>query len=75
MSGFTQADASQIGATKNWGFALLILAATSAFFLALRIFGRAAIVPEFEVLVIHLPTIVCLIIYAGMTLSSRKVSS
>ncbi|HXZ98361.1 MAG TPA: hypothetical protein VED24_03235 [Candidatus Acidoferrum sp.] len=50
--------------TRDWGYALVLLAAASAFFLALRFSGRAFIAPEFEILVIYVPTLVCLLIYA-----------
>jgi hypothetical protein len=49
---------------KDWGYALVLLAAVSAFFLALRFSGRAFIAPEFEILVIYVPTLVCVLIYA-----------
>jgi hypothetical protein len=49
---------------KDWGYALILLAAVSAFFLALRFSGRAFIAPEFEILVIYVPTLACVLIYA-----------
>jgi len=73
MREFAQADASQKSAVKDWGYALVLLAAISGFFLTLRLIGRAFIVPEFEVLVIHLPAVVCLLGYVKMVLSVRSV--
>jgi hypothetical protein len=66
MKEFTHADTSQISGAKNWGYAFILLAAVSAFFLTLRLIGLAFIVPEFEVLVIYLPTVICLLIYVTM---------
>jgi len=47
----------------EWGFALAFLAAISVFFLALRVLGHAFIAWEFELLVIYVPTLVCLAFY------------
>lgn len=49
---------------KYWGYALILLATVSAFFLALRFSGRGFTAPDFEMLVIYVPTIVCLLVYA-----------
>ncbi len=74
MRELTHADASQISAAKNWGYAFILLAAVSAFFLTLRLIGRAFIVPEFEVLVIYLPTVICLLIYVTMVRPFRRAN-
>ena len=50
-------------ATREWGFALAFLALISVFFLALRVLGGAFIAWEFELLVIYMPTLVCLAFY------------
>jgi hypothetical protein len=50
-------------AAREWGFALTFLALISVFFLALRVLGRAFIAWEFELLVIYVPTLVCLVFY------------
>lgn len=67
----TQADASQKSSVKDWGYALVLLAAISGFFLTLRLIGRPFIVAEFEVLIVHLPAVVCLLAYVKMVLSVR----
>ena len=74
MKELTHANASQMCAAKNWGYAFILLAAVSAFFLTLRLIGRAFIVPEFEVLVIYLPTVVCLLIYVTMVRPFRRAN-
>jgi hypothetical protein len=48
---------------SDWGRALVLLVTVSALFLALRISGRAFVGSDFEILVIHVPTIVCLLMY------------
>lgn len=50
-------------ATTEWGFALAFLATISVFFLALRVLGRVFVAWEFELLVIYVPTLVCLAFY------------
>ena len=54
-------------ATRDWRFALAFLAVISVFFLALRILGRAFMTWEFELLVIYVPTLVCLAFYVLKT--------
>lgn len=71
MRAFKQADASRKSSVKDWGYALVLLAAISGFFLTLRLIGRPFIAAEFEVLVIHLPVVVCLLAYAKIVLSVR----
>jgi hypothetical protein len=61
---FTRASSPEAEATKYWGYALILLIAVSSFFLALRFSGRAVTVAEFEILIIYLPTVVCVLVYA-----------
>jgi hypothetical protein len=49
---------------KYWGYALILLAAVTTFFLALRFSGRGFIAQDFEKIVVYVPTIVCLLVYA-----------
>ena len=48
---------------KEWGLALVILTAVSALFVALRLLGHAFIVWEFELLVVYVPTTLCLVAF------------
>jgi hypothetical protein len=64
MTSLSPSAATEGESTKDWGYALVLLAAVSVFFLALRFSGRAFIAPEFEILVIYVPTLVCVLIYA-----------
>lgn len=64
MTAFPQGAGPEGESTRQWGYALVLLAAVSAFFLALRFSGRAFIAPEFEILVIYVPTVVCVLVYA-----------
>jgi len=54
-----------VAARRDWGYAFIFLAIVSALFVVLRFSGRAFLALEFEVLVIHLPTVVCLLVYAA----------
>jgi uncharacterized SAM-binding protein YcdF (DUF218 family) len=72
MRELTQTNEDQNRAVKDWGYALILLAVISGLFLSLRVAGRAFIVLEFEVLVIHVPAIVCLLSYLKVTRSSRS---
>ena len=74
MRELTHADASEMSAAKNWGYALILLAAISALFLTLRLVGRAFIVPEFEALIVYLPTVVCLLVYVSMVGPSHRAN-
>jgi hypothetical protein len=64
MTEFPQTIRPETDATKHWGYALILLIAVSSFFLALRFSGRAFILPDFEILVIYVPTVVCVLVYA-----------
>ncbi len=48
---------------KEWGLALAILTAVSALFVALRLLGHVFIVWEFELVVIYVPTTLCLVVF------------
>jgi len=64
MTEFPRASGSERDAAKDWGYALILLIAVSSFFLTLRFSGRAFIAPDFEILVIYVPTIVSVLVYA-----------
>jgi hypothetical protein len=64
MTEFPQTIGPESEATKHWGYALILLIAVSSFFLALRFSGRAFTAPDFEILVIYVPTVVCVLVYA-----------
>jgi len=64
MTGLPRTTGSEGDSTKYWGYALLLLAAVSAFFLVLRFSGRAFTAPEFEMLIVYVPTVVCLMVCA-----------
>ena len=49
--------------TRDWSYALIFLAVVSAFFLGLRVFGRAFVAFDFEIIIIYVPTVICLLIY------------
>jgi hypothetical protein len=51
--------------TDDWSFALALLVLTSAFFLVLRLLGLVFLALDFEILVIHLPVVVCLLFCAA----------
>jgi len=53
----------ETSATRDWGYALVLLAMLSAFFLGLRLYGQAFVTLEFEILVIHVPAVICLVVY------------
>jgi hypothetical protein len=53
----------EASATRDWGYALLLLAMLSAFFLGLRLYGQGFVSIEFEILVIHVPAVICLLVY------------
>lgn len=53
--------------SNDWGYATVLLAAVSIILLGLRLSGRAFLTLEFEVLVVYLPTLVSLLIYARVT--------
>jgi uncharacterized membrane protein YhdT len=53
-------------ATKYWGYALLLLVVVSLFFLILRFSGRSFVIVDFEILIIYMPTILCVLVYAMM---------
>ena len=53
----------QIDTNREWGLTLILLAAVSAVFIALRLLGRAFIVWEFELLVLYVPTTLCLVVF------------
>ena len=72
MREFTQTNVDQSRAVKEWGYAVILLLAISGLFLTLRLAGRAFIALEFEVLVIYMPAIVCLLSYMKITRSSRS---
>ncbi len=51
--------------TRDWAYALILLAIVSAVFLGLRFYGQAFVALEFEILVIHVPTVICLLVYVA----------
>ncbi|WP_455283967.1 hypothetical protein [[Eubacterium] cellulosolvens] len=51
--------------TRDWAYALILLAMLSAVFLGLRFHGQAFVTLEFEILVIHVPTVTCLLVYVA----------
>jgi hypothetical protein len=53
----------ETSATRDWGYALLLLAMLSALFLGLRLYGQAFVTLEFEILIIHVPAVICLLVY------------
>jgi len=57
---------AEIEATKYWRYAVLLLVALSSFFLTLRFLGRSFIVIDFELLIIYMPTILCVLVYVIM---------
>jgi len=57
----------ETGTPREWVYALLLLTLVSAFFLALRLSGRALLALDFEVLVVYLPTAICLLVCAART--------
>jgi hypothetical protein len=66
MTAFSRSAAPERESIRHWRYALILLATVSAFFLALRFSGRAFTAPEFEILVIYVPTVVCVLVYATM---------
>jgi hypothetical protein len=57
---------------NSWIYAFLILLATSAIMLALRITGRQFLVPEFEIALIYFPTVLSAIIAGYVSLKSPR---
>jgi len=47
----------------EWGLALALLTAVSALFITLRLLGHAFIVWEFELLIVYVPTTLCLVAF------------
>jgi hypothetical protein len=64
MTEVARASGAEAEAGKYWGYALIPLIAVSLLFLALRLSGRAFTVLDFEILVIYLPTLICVLVYA-----------
>ena len=64
MTNLAQTTGPETESIKYWGYALILLAAVTTFFLALRFSGRGFIAQEFETLVIYVPAVVCLLVYA-----------
>jgi hypothetical protein len=64
MTDFPHTIGPERDATKHWGYALILLIVVSSFFLALRFSGRAFTAPDFEILVIYVPTVICVLAYA-----------
>jgi hypothetical protein len=64
MTEVARASGAEAEASKYWGYALILLIAVSSLFLALRLSGRAFTVVDFEILVIYLPTLICVLVYA-----------
>jgi hypothetical protein len=64
MTEVARAGGAEAEASKYWGYALMLLVAVSSLFLALRLSGRALTVVDFEILVIYLPTLICVLVYA-----------
>jgi hypothetical protein len=65
MSAFSASARPEVESIKDWGYALILLAVVSAFFLVLRFSGRAFTAPDFEILVIYVPTLVCVLVYTA----------
>ena len=63
MTAFSPSAGPEGESSKHWGYALVLLITVSALFLALRFSGRAFTAPEFEILVIYMPTVVCVLVY------------
>jgi len=53
-------------AAQDWGYGLLLLASVSGFFIMLRLFERAFVALEFELVVIHMPVVISLMVYMAM---------
>jgi hypothetical protein len=64
MTSLAQTTGPETESIKYWGYALILLAAVATFFLALRFSGRGFITQDFETLVVYVPTVVCLLVYA-----------
>jgi hypothetical protein len=64
MTEFLRPSGPERDAANHWGYALILLIAVSSFFLTLRFSGRAFITPDFEILVIYVPTVVSVLVYA-----------
>jgi hypothetical protein len=63
MTAFSRSAGPDDESIKHWGYALALLTTVSVFFLALRFSGRAFTALEFEILVIYVPTVVCVLVY------------
>jgi len=61
----------ETAATGDWGYALILLAILSALFLGLRLYGQAFVTLDFEILIIHVPTVICLLVY----MATRRLDS
>lgn len=55
----------QTATTREWSYAAFLLAIVSLLFILLRVSGRAFVAPEFEMLVIYLPTVVSFLVYVA----------
>jgi hypothetical protein len=75
MTESPQAKESDRDDSKNWGYALILLAGVSLLFLSLRLSGRAFITLDLEILIIYMPTLVCLLVYAREVSASHKTRS
>ncbi len=56
--------------TRDWNYALALLIVVSGIFLILRFAGRAFVTIDFEILVIHFPAVICLLIYVAKRYSA-----